>query len=396
MIITLIGLFTKPLSYVVPIKAKTWIFGADYGNMYREGSKYLLEFMLKYHPDYQCTFITRNPAVKEDLDKKGIPCEMNFSLRGILKVLQSEVVITSQVPSDIIFVYRNPKRFFYYLGHGQPYKAGLLAQSKSYHNRVFKKQKGFKLAWEKVACFLNGGYGFTETCIYSSTSDWLMPYNKIVIGYKTDHRVLGMPRNDGLFDDERMKSERWLNNVSGKFIITYMPTHREYGRGKVSPIPFIDNKEVQQWMRENNVVFVVKQHPNMETKIHDTLDTDVIIDVSKKKFDPQVVLFHTDVLISDFSSVWIDFLLLRRPLLFYFYDDFAKEDEGVLYDIREDPPGAFCYTEEDLFELIKHAKNNYEAMRPTDRIVHKFHKYVDNNSCERFFNAIEEKKSSRC
>ena len=117
MIITLIGLFTKPLSYIVPIKSKTWIFGADCGNMYREGSKYLLEYMLKNHPDYQCSFITSNPTVKEDLNTKGIPCEMNFSLKGIYKILRAEVVITAQVPADIKLVYKKPHRYFYYCQH---------------------------------------------------------------------------------------------------------------------------------------------------------------------------------------------------------------------------------------------------------------------------------------
>lgn len=393
MIVTLIGLFTKPLSYFLPIKPKTWIFGADCGNMYREGSKYLLEYMLKNHPDYQCTFITRNPSVKAELDKKGIPCEMNFSLKGICKVLQAEVVITTQVASDILLVYKKSKRRFYYLGHGQPYKAGLLAQSKEYHNSIYRKKVGIKLLWQKITSFLNEGYDFTDTCLYSSTSDWLLPFNRKVIGESVDTRVLGMPRNDGLFDDARMKSEKWLTGVSNKLIITYMPTHRKYGQGDVSPIPFVNNTEAQQWMRDNNVVFVVKQHPNMEAKVNKALQTDVIIDISKMKFDPQVVLYHTDVLISDFSSVWIDFLLLRRPVLFYFYDRFEKDDEGILYDIREDPPGHYCYTEDELFNLIKKAVQNYDSMRPSDRIVQKFHKYVDGNSCERYYKAIIEKQS---
>ena len=53
------GWAVRLLNYFVPVKEKEWVFGADYGNMYREGSKYMLEYMLKEHPDYKCTFITQ-------------------------------------------------------------------------------------------------------------------------------------------------------------------------------------------------------------------------------------------------------------------------------------------------------------------------------------------------
>ena len=204
-----------------------------------------------------------------------------------------------------------------------------------------------------------------------------------------------MPRNDGLFDYERMKSERWLSNTSDKFVITYMPTHRDYGRGMVSPIPFLHNIEVQQWMRDNNIIFIVKQHPNMEYKTDVVTDSDVIINISKMGLDPQVVLYHSDALITDYSSVWIDYLILQRPLLFYIYDDYETEDTGKLYDIRKDPPGHFCYNERNLFELIKRVCENYDEMKPSLHIINKYHKYLDGNSCERLFQSIINDEAER-
>ena len=59
-----------------------------------------------------------------------------------------------------------------------------------------------------------------------------------------------------------------------------------------------------------------------------------------------------------------------------------------MYDLKDDPPGHFCKNEDELFQLIKKIKENYDAMRPSDRIVAKYHKYVDGRSCERLFNAI--------
>jgi CDP-glycerol glycerophosphotransferase (TagB/SpsB family) len=100
------------------------------------------------------------------------------------------------------------------------------------------------------------------------------------------------------------------------------------------------------------------------------------------------VLYHSDVLITDYSSVWMDYLLLKRPIVFYSYDDFVHDDAGVYYDVKDEHVGHFCYTEDELFALLKSIKKNYHAMCPVDDVVSKFHKYVDGNSCERYFNYI--------
>lgn len=382
------GVVARIISCLTPIKKNNWIFGADLGRMYREGSRFLLEYMLKEHPDYNCTFITMNPSVKEMLDNKNIPCEMNTSFRGMIKVAQAEVVFTTQVATDICFVYKKKGRKFCYLSHGQPFKAVFLATPNDYAKRMFPEPKGLKKLYIKMIRFFVAGYYYWDSALYTSTSEFFVPYNKLYYGANSNVQILGMPRNDVLFDAEKMKEERWLDSINGKFVVTYMPTHRDYGHGKVCPIPFLSNTTVLQWMRANDVVLVVKQHPNMEIKSEGATYNDVIIDITKMKFEPQVCLYHSDVLITDYSSVWIDYLLLRRPLVFYYYDNFEKEDTGLLYDIKADPPGHICFNEDELFLLIKKIKMNYDYMRPSDSIVSKYHKYVDNKSCERVYKAI--------
>ena len=46
------GVLARLLWVFVPVRKKLWIFGSDLGNMYREGSKYLIEYMVKTHPEY--------------------------------------------------------------------------------------------------------------------------------------------------------------------------------------------------------------------------------------------------------------------------------------------------------------------------------------------------------
>ena len=63
------GLLARVVNVLVPVQKGHWIFASDYGRQCREGSKYLLEYMLREHSDYHCTFVTRNSDVRENLSK---------------------------------------------------------------------------------------------------------------------------------------------------------------------------------------------------------------------------------------------------------------------------------------------------------------------------------------
>ena len=387
--ITIWGVVARIINLFVPVREKHWVFGSDYGKMYREGSKYMLEYMLKEHPDYTCTFITRNPNVKHQLDQKGIPCLMNLSLKGIIEIAKAEAIFTTQVMSDVLFGYKKKGRQLVYMTHGQPYKKALYALGDAYTRQIILDNPGcLKTLKSKITKFINEGVDFKDTSFVSVTSDFLKPFFDADFGGFVPVKTLGMPRNDGLFQSDRMAAEKWIPGLEGKLVITYMPTHRFYGKGDLCPILFENNLDVQEWLRRNNVVLLIKQHPNMIPKIVNPINTDIIKDITAMGLDPQVCLYYSDVLISDYSSVWIDYLILQRPLIFYYYDNFEEDDQGVFYDIRQDPPGHFCYSENELFETIKLIRENYKSMCPTKHIIDKFHKYPDGNSCQRYFNAI--------
>jgi len=104
--------------------------------------------------------------------------------------------------------------------------------------------------------------------------------------------------------------------------------------------------------------------------------------------DPQVIIYHSDVLISDYSSVWLDYLLLKRPIIHYLYDDFETKDIGLNIDMKKDAPGVICNNEEELKALIVDIKRNYSQYVPKEEVIRKFFKYADGKSSERYYNEI--------
>lgn len=388
------GIFARLLSFFVPIKKRLWVFGSDLGNMYREGSKYLFEYMVTNHPEYDCIFLTRSKTVYEELKRRNLPCEMNCSIRGVWIAARAECVFTTQITADVLYTFKKKRRRFFYLVHGQPYKVAIVELAKTNYSKksVFDQRKS---RFTSLKGWLNSCFVCNTGCLdsefVSATSEFLSSLQKRDFGDSMLSKVLGMPRNDALFQPERMTGEKWIDEVDGKFVISYMPTHRLYGRGAFSPTPFANRVDVQKWMKDNNVVLVVKNHPTMllykENK--HPYQSECIRDITTAGIDPMTVLYHSNALITDYSSVWMDYLLLKRPILFYIYDDFIHDDVGVYYDVNEEHVGHFCYSEDELFELIKKMKENYDAMCPLEDVVRKFHKYVDGHSCERYFRAIE-------
>ena len=383
------GVLARFINLLVPIKDNHWIFGADYGHSYKEGAKYLLEYILENHPNITCCFITQEKTVYKDLKSKNIPVYMNRSIQGIYNIAVAECVFTCQYVHDIIFVYKKNKRRFFYLLHGMPYK--LAMNSLAENNRsVFKYNKTniFTKLRGNIANYLVVDYKMDDIEFISVTSDFFVEYAKKDFSQDMDVRILGMPRNDGLFNEKQMSKQKWVDGIDEKFVITYMPTHRAYGCGELSPRLFENNPKAQLWLKDNNIVVLIKQHPNMIPKLKDQKDTEVLIDITKQKLDPQLCIYKSDVLITDYSSVWIDYLLLQRPLIFYYYDNFEENDAGVHYDIKKIQPGLMCKTEDELFLLIKKIFTSYNDYKPALDVVKKFHKHIDANSCERYYKEI--------
>ena len=104
------------------------------------------------------------------------------------------------------------------------------------------------------------------------------------------------------------------------------------------------------------------------------------VDLTAKDFDPQELLFISDLLITDYSSCYIDYLLLKRPVIFYFYDSYETEDNELYFTPQDHKVGDVCYSEEELLGSIQNPRYFDSDL---------YHKYTDSNSSERIFKRIK-------
>lgn len=167
------------------------------------------------------------------------------------------------------------------------------------------------------------------------------------------------PRNRYLLTPQAENTERilemqhMLHLPENKKVILYAPTYRE-GCFKTS-IPF-DIYKLYQFFGEQ-IVLLVKMHPHIKQVIlPDEIPQDFCIDVSWYD-DINDIFLVTDILITDYSSVFFDFSFLQRPMIFYPYDIeyYMKNQRSFYFDYEQIVPGPICYTSEVLLKQISSA-----------------------------------------
>ena len=113
-----------------------------------------------------------------------------------------------------------------------------------------------------------------------------------------------------------------------------------------------DFEKLNQWCVENETVFVIKRHFYHQKESVDVSKYSNITDITGKSMDIQELLMDTDILVTDYSSTYIDYLLLDRPIVFYNFDyqDYLNTDREMYYDYEEVTPG---YKAENFDQLME-------------------------------------------
>lgn len=186
---------------------------------------------------------------------------------------------------------------------------------------------------------------------------------------------VGMPRLDGFLDEERISSFReefykTYPKLKGKKLILFAPTFRGGGQKYAYyDYEWLDLKRVYDFCGDE-YIFLVKMHPFVHQPIHiPGKYKDRIIDFASY---PNIndLYYVTDILITDYSSNYFEYSLMKRPVLFYTPDrELYELSRGVHRSVRESAPGKVCDTFDELME----------ALRNKDYEIEKIYQFVKDN-----------------
>lgn len=343
------------------------------------------------HEKYSMIWLITNKKFLKKLKQKNIKAYEKFSLKGLYCLLRSKYIF---VTHNTFITLKSENQILINLWHGMPLKSMLFTD---------KSEDNHYLGWVKK--FID------NVDIFVATS----PVMKIALAscFFTDPRKIyltGQPRNDKLFDKNVKQTLSDLTNIDVseyEKIILYCPTFR-ISKKYIDGVPlkmnifnfeYFDDKIFEDLLIKNKVLFLLKFHPFEEkiflSEFSNKKSSNIIFitnEMLQEKFlDLYDILGAVDILITDYSSVYFDFLLLNRPIIFTPTDieEYSKKRGLVLepYDFWAPGPKAINI-EKFLFELKKCIENPDYFGKERELVNNIINKYNDNKSCERVYNLI--------
>ncbi len=194
----------------------------------------------------------------------------------------------------------------------------------------------------------------------------------------------GYPRNDYLFnykksDIKRIKKE--LNIPLNKKVILYAPTFRDNQvneNGYTYNVELDFNKLKNEFSEEYVILF--RAHYFIANKFDFKKYNNFVYDVSKYE-DINELYIISDILITDYSSVFFDFANLKRPILFYMYDynNYKNNLRDFYIDLKE-LPGPILKKENTLIKEIKNIDNYSKKYKEKYEKFNKKYNYLDDGN----------------
>lgn len=207
---------------------------------------------------------------------------------------------------------------------------------------------------------------------------------------------LGMARLDGFLDEQRIESfkkdfYKEYPQFADKKIILFAPTFRGTGQKSANyDYSKLDLKEIYDFCKDENYIFLVKMHPFIQKPIEIEEEyQDLIIDFSEFPYINDLY-YVTDLLITDYSSNYFEYALMKKPVLFYTYDRVAYElVRGVHRSVKESAPGKVCDTFEEMMLALRNKDFEVEKL---DQFVEENFKEYDGQASDKIIDQIILKK----
>ncbi len=315
------------LSFLIPRNPKLWLFGSTFGNRFADNPKYFYLYCNQFHKDrknggIRAVWITKQKEIVKLLRKNGYEVYYRYSLKGIWCCLRGKVYIFDNYSKDISF-WLSGGAVKINLWHGIPLK-------KIQKDNCFDQVRNSKKWSDRWRYALRRMTDEKPSHYILTTSKKLISIFSSAFGTK---RVLtsGYPRNDSLLSEKisNLKTKQEIQDEKRLFkiyqqekfekIIFYMPTFRDSEEKFFHIISF---ERLNRYLLENKYLLCVKLHPKskLEKKFHELEKEKSPIIVLHSEDDPYIFLKKADMLITDYSSIFFDYLYLNRPLVFFDYD----------------------------------------------------------------------------
>jgi teichoic acid glycerol-phosphate primase len=192
----------------------------------------------------------------------------------------------------------------------------------------------------------------------------------------------GVPRTDVFFSKDAQKQAaqkvyQHYPQLAGKKVVLYAPTYREE---QLDSFELRLNLDLLKKELGTDYALLLRLHPAIKNSVMLNNDLkDFVFDVSGY---PSLndLLFITDLLISDYSSIPFEFSLLNKPMLFFPYDlTHYSKTRGLWEDYHQLVPGPVVLSTAEIIKAIRHQEFDYDRLKGFN---HKWNEYAHGESSQ--------------
>ena len=241
------------------------------------------------------------------------------------------------------------------------------------------------------------------------TSDYYAESCMNDFGLRRDQMLItGLPKEDWLFHP--VKDWKVMFSIPDKeTVIFWLPTFRNIDsvlerfdtniESGETGLPLINTKdelrELDDWLDKKNTVLIIKKHPLQKDNGVEMINLRNIVvienkDLSHRRLHINQLLGQSDALISDYSSVAVDYLVINKPMGFILSDiNTFNESRGLYEGYDQKFPGYKIYTKSELMDFIDSIVKKADISKNArDTVADYSVKYQDDGSCKRIVDIL--------
>lgn len=363
---------------------KVWIFGAWYGEKFSDNSKYFYKYVTENKKEINAIWLTRNENVFDEVKTYGGNVYRANSFQGIFYSLIASNIFISSGKEDVNPFCINGAVIFQ-LFHGSPLKKICLDDKFSTSNTYFHS---------KILPFLFP-FVYEYNCKYViSNSSFFTPFLSSAFNVPIENIIeTGCPRNDSFYIEEKVD---FINELKSLYkdckICVYLPTFR--GNGEVQSIFSLfdyDKEKLETILEKNNLVFVSKGHYiDSVLELNDKKKSRIIHLKDTLVPDVNLLMKDADLLMTDYSSAYFDFLHTKKPIILAAFDleSYLTSSREMYFDYQEIICGPVVKNWKEIYYELENIWNEDVYSDMIDEKSKCFNKYLDNQNCKRLYDEV--------
>lgn len=225
-------------------------------------------------------------------------------------------------------------------------------------------------------------------------------YIKNNFGYPTNNLAyLGFSRFDNLYNNDINNKQilimptwrNWLGRDTNSLHKDEIFKNTEYFKRWNS---LINNENLINFIEKNNIKIIFYAHDAMKKYLNEFTSTSKNIEIISNEMDIQKLLKESALLITDYSSIYMDFAYMSKPIIYYpfDFDEFHKRQlkEGY-FKFSKDAFGKTCKDEDDVVNrIIGYIKMNYKIENIYKKRINQFFELKDQNNSKRIYEYLKE------